>query len=163
MTEAWTYIDNTASLGGCLNRSRPGWMARTFNAAKKIQHDLLATFRDDFHKYGGEMEARLLHRILLSVAEQLGNKFVYSQVDPGLQNQAIKKALLLLFQAKVCSRVSHTSANGLPLGAQSNEKFFKALMVDVGLISAQLGLTSLKPPARMNCLGSIKVDWPNNL
>jgi predicted AAA+ superfamily ATPase len=110
----------------------------------KVQHDLLATFRDDFHKYGGEIDARLLNRILLSVAEQLGNKFVYSLVDPGVQTTVIKKALMLLSQAKICSRVAHTSGNGLPLGAESNEKFFKALMVDVGLISGQLGLSSGK-------------------
>jgi uncharacterized protein len=115
-------------------------------ACLKIQHDLLTTYRDDFHKYGGEMDARLLNRILLSVAEQLGNKFVYSLVDPGIQTNVIKKALSLMFQAKVCSRIAHTSGNGLPLGAESNEKFFKALMVDVGLISAQLGLTSVKRP-----------------
>jgi len=111
----------------------------------KIQHDLLSTYRDDFYKYGEDIDARLLHRILLSVAEQLGNKFVYSRVDPGVQIRVIKKALMLLFQAKVCTMVAHTSGNGLPLGAQSNEKFFKALMVDVGLISAQLGLSSVKP------------------
>ena len=110
----------------------------------KIQHDLLTTYRDDFHKYGGEIDARLLNRILLSVAEQLGNKFVYSMVDPGVQAPVVKKALMLLSQAKVCSRVAHTSGNGVPLGAESNEKFFKALMVDVGLISAQLGLSSVK-------------------
>ncbi|MGB5156469.1 ATP-binding protein [Desulfobacterium sp. N47] len=114
----------------------------------KIQQDLLATYRDDFHKYGGEMDARLLNRILLSVTEQLGNKFVYSIVDPNIQTIVIKKALMLLSQAKVCSRVAHTSGNGLPLGAQSNEKFFKTLMIDIGFISAQLGLASdkrLKP------------------
>lgn len=107
----------------------------------KIQQDLLATYRDDFHKYGGEMDARLLNRILLSVAEQLGNKFVYSMVDPGVQTIVIKKALLLMFQARLCSRAAHTSGNGLPLGAESNEKFFKALLVDVGLVSAQLGMS----------------------
>ena len=110
----------------------------------KIQHDLLATYRDDFHKYGGEMDARLLNRILLSVSEQLGGKFVYSMVDPGVKIPVIKKALMLLFQAKVCSRITHTSGNGLPLGAESNDKFFKSLMVDVGLISAQLGLSTEK-------------------
>jgi len=112
----------------------------------KSQYDLLSTYRDDFHKYGGEIDARLLNRILLSVAEQLGNKFVYSMVDPGVQTTVIKKALMLLSHAKVCSMVAHTSGYGLPLGAQSNEKFSKALMVDVGLISAQLGLLSVKRP-----------------
>ncbi len=121
------------------------WLdSRDLQECIKVQHDLLSTYRDDFFKYGGEIDARLLHRILLSVAEQLGNKFVYSRVDPGIQTRVIKKALMMLFQAKVCSMVAHTSGNGLPLGAQSNEKFFKALMVDVGLISAQLGLASAK-------------------
>jgi predicted AAA+ superfamily ATPase len=31
------------------------------------------------------------------------------------------------------------------LGAESNDKFFKTLMVDIGLISAHLGLSSVKP------------------
>lgn len=122
------------------------WLdGRDVQTCIKIQHDLLATFRDDFHKYGGEIDARLLHRILLSVARRLGNKFVYSRVDPDVKISLIKKALLLLSRAKVCSRVAHTSGNGLLLGAESNDKFFKTLMVDVGLISAQLGLSSVNP------------------
>lgn len=122
------------------------WLdSRDLQACMKVQHDLLSTYRDDFYKYGGDVDARLLHKILLSVAEQLGNKFVYVRVDPGIQSAVVKRALKLLFQARVCSWVAHTSGNGLPLGAQSNEKFFKALMVDVGLVSAQLGLSPAKP------------------
>ncbi len=111
----------------------------------KLQEDLLATFRDDFHKYGGEMEASFLARIMLSVAQQLGNKFVYRQVDPAGNLTRIKNAVNLLSQAKVCTKVIHTAGNGIPLGAQSNEKFFKFLMLDIGLISVQLGLASVKP------------------
>ena len=110
----------------------------------KIQHDLLTTFRDDFHKYGDGMEAAALDKIMLSVARQLGNKFVYSRVDPSSKAGPIKKAFHLLCRAKVCSKVAHSTGNGLPLGAESNEKFFKALMVDIGLISAQLGISSTR-------------------
>jgi predicted AAA+ superfamily ATPase len=110
----------------------------------KIQQDLLATYRDDFHKYGGKTDAGMLNKILLSVAEQLGNKFIYSRVDPSKRLVKIKKALSLLSQAKVCTKVLHTTGNGLPLGAESNEKFFKALMLDIGLIAVQLGLSSIK-------------------
>ena len=117
---------------------------KNLKACIKIQHDLLATFRDDFHKYGGEIEARLLAKIMLSVAEQLGNKFVYSRVDSSRKTAPIKNAFTLLTQAKICSKVFHTTGNGLPLGAQSNEKFFKALMLDIGLISVQLGMSSIK-------------------
>ena len=136
-------------LVGGMPESVQTWLdGRDAQSCLKIQHDLLATYRDDFHKYGGEMDARLLQRILLSVAEQLGGKFVYSGVDSSPPTPVVKKALTLMFQARVCSRVAHTTGNGLPLGAESNEKFFKALMVDVGLISAQLGLTFAgRPPA----------------
>ncbi len=118
---------------------------KDLQACIKVQHDLMSTYRDDFYKYGGDIDARLLNKIMLSVAEQLGNKFVYSRVDLDIRTPVIKKTLTLLFQARVCSKVAHTSGNGLPLGAQSNDKFFKALMLDIGLISAQLGLSSAKP------------------
>lgn len=111
-------------------------------ACLKLQQDLLATYRDDFHKYGGEADPRLLADILLSVSRQIGSKFVYSRVDPSLKIPPVKRAFALLSQAKVCTRVLHTTGNGLPLGAESNAKFFKALMIDIGLVSAQLGLAA---------------------
>jgi predicted AAA+ superfamily ATPase len=122
----------------------------------KLQHDLLATYRDDFHKYGGEIEAVLLARIMLSVSEQLGNKFIYSRVDPSRNMVLIKKALAMLSQAKVCTKVLHTSGNGIPLGGESNEKFFKSLLLDIGLISVQLGLSSTKPSEVKNIIFSNK-------
>ncbi len=122
----------------------------------KMQQDLLATFRDDFHKYGGQINAGMLDKILLAVSEQLGNKFVYSRVDPAKKVVQIKKALAMLSQAKVCTKVLHTTGNGLPLGAQSNEKFFKTLMLDIGLVSVQLGLSSIKHSEAKNIIFSNK-------
>jgi uncharacterized protein len=42
--------------------------------------------------------------------------------------------------------IRHTSANGLPLGAESNDKFFKILLTDTGLVSVQLNLSSIPYP-----------------
>jgi len=122
----------------------------------KIQQDLLATYRDDFHKYGGEMGAGLLNRIFLSVSKQLGNKFVYSRVDSAKKAVKIKNALTRLCQAKVCTKVLHTAGNGLPLGAESNDKFFKAIMVDIGLVSVQMGLSSTSRGEAKNIIFSNK-------
>jgi len=122
----------------------------------KLQHDLLETYRDDFHKYGGEMDAILLAKIMLSISEQLGNKFIYSRVDPSRNMAQIKKALTLLSQAKVCTKVVHTSGNGIPLGGESNEKFFKSIMLDIGLISVQLGRSSARPSEVKNNIFSNK-------
>ncbi len=49
----------------------------------------------------------------------------------------------MLSQARVFTKIMHTSGNGLPLGAESNEKFFKMLLIDIGLVSAQLGLSQM--------------------
>lgn len=114
------------------------------DACIKIQQDLLATFRDDFHKYGGRAGARQLSRMLLAVAEQLGNKFVFSRVDPALSTEKSKQNLDLLSQARVCSKIYHSAANGIPLGAEINEKFMKLQLLDIGLVSVQLGLSSIK-------------------
>jgi len=108
---------------------------------KNIEAELATTINP---KYGGEIDAGLLNKIMLSVAEQLGNKFVYSRIIPAGKMSPVKKAFTKLSQAKVCTKILHTAGNGLPLGAESNEKFFKTLMVDIGLISVQLGLSSIK-------------------
>lgn len=132
-------------LVGGMPEAAAEWAAsRDVKSCIKIQHDLLATYRDDFHKYGGEIDAAALSRIMSSAAGQLGNKFVYSRVDPDIKAGRVKKALTCLDQARVCTKVLHTSGNGLPLGAESNEKFFKVIMVDIGLVSVQLGLASTR-------------------
>ncbi|HSL62616.1 MAG TPA: AAA family ATPase, partial [Desulfotignum sp.] len=105
------------------------------NACMKLQQDLLATFRDDFYKYGDRFDPDLLYKLFISVCRQIGSKFVYSQVDPSAASPAVKNGLTLLCQARVFSLIRHTSANGLPLGAESNDKFFKILLTDTGLVS----------------------------
>jgi len=63
-------------VGGMPEVAREWRENRNLKSCMKLQHDLLATYRDDFHKYGGKTDARLLARIFLSVSKQLGNKFV---------------------------------------------------------------------------------------
>ncbi len=120
------------------------WVAsEDMNACMTVQTDLIATCRDDFSKYGENGE--LLRKTLRSVAEQLGNKFVLSQVDQNVRSHDTRKALSLLAMARIISTVQHSAGNGIPLGAEANEKFIKALFLDIGLVSAQLGLARMKP------------------
>lgn len=116
---------------------------KDINECIEVQTDLLATFRDDFNKYGKNSE--LHQKITRSVALQLGNKFMLSRVTDDERAAPIKKALLQLATARVVSPVWHTAGNGIPLGAERNEKFFKILMVDIGLVSAQLGIGRMRP------------------
>lgn len=107
----------------------------------QIHFDLLTTYRDDFAKYNGRLTIGRLEDIMSSVPRQLGQKFVYQDANPEVSTAPLKQALDLLSQARVCHRIVSTSANGLPLGAEIDERFLKVIMLDCGLCSASLGLS----------------------
>jgi predicted AAA+ superfamily ATPase len=49
--------------------------------------------------------------------------------------------LSLLNKARISHQVISSASNGVPLAAEINDKYFKEIFIDVGLCSAQLGLT----------------------
>lgn len=96
--------------------------------------DIQLTYYDDFAKYAKKVDPMLLRNTLQSVILQIGDKFTYSKVEGSYRAEDVKKALKLLCDAGIVKRVSHTAANGLPLGAETNEKFRKYIYLDSGLL-----------------------------
>lgn len=96
--------------------------------------DIQLAYYDDFAKYAKKIDPTLLRNTLQSVILQIGNKFMYSKVEGTYRTEEVKKALGLLCDAGIIKRVSHTAANGLPLGAETNEKFRKYIYLDSGLL-----------------------------
>ncbi len=118
------------------------WVRRkNLEHVNQIHFDLLATYREDFSKYRGRLNIDRLEDILTAIPRQLGKKFVYSHANPEVNTPSLRMALDLLGKARVCHRVFATSANGLPLNAERKDKFFKAILLDCGLVSAELGLS----------------------
>lgn len=113
---------------------------RDLAACFRILDDLLVTFQDDFAKYKKRAPVSRLAEVFHSVAYQSGGKFKYSSVDSESCAQSLKDALRLLMQAGLVYRVVHTHARALPLGAQVEEKKFKALLFDIGIHQRILGL-----------------------
>lgn len=96
--------------------------------------DIQLAYYDDFPKYAKKVDPTLLRNTLQSVVMQIGEKFTYSHVDGGYRAEDVKKALSLLCDAGIIKRVSHTAGNGLPLGAEVNDKFRKYIYLDSGLL-----------------------------
>lgn len=111
------------------------------DTVNQIHFDLLTTYRDDFAKYSGRLTVNHLEDVMSSVPWQLGKKFVYKDANSDVSAAPLKQALDLLSKARVCHRVVSTSANGLPLGAEADERFSKVIMLDCGLCGASLGLS----------------------
>ncbi|MBA7525611.1 hypothetical protein ES705_17764 [subsurface metagenome] len=72
----------------------------------------------------------------------VGRKFKYSHVDSSMQSRDLKEALELLEKAGVVYRIKQTGGEGLPLEANTKEKHFKTIFLDIGLIQNICGLSS---------------------
>lgn len=105
-----------------------------------VLNDLLTTFQDDFAKYKKRSPILRLQEVFQSIGMQAGNKFKYSNVYSSASGGQLKAALDLLIQAGLAYKVTHSSAHGLPLGAQINEKKFKVIPFDIGIHQRSLNL-----------------------
>lgn len=115
--------------------------SNSFLASAEIQSNLLIAMREDFAKYGGRVPHPRLLKVLQAVPRQLGKKFMYTQIDRDETSASLKQALELLVRARVCHKVQASQSTGIPLGADVNEKTFKTIFMDVGLVSTMLGLS----------------------
>jgi predicted AAA+ superfamily ATPase len=106
----------------------------------RIQESILTTYRDDFHKYSRRVQAPRMDKIFTRVPAMIGRKFKYSEVDSGERSKDLGAALRLLCLGRVVHKVRQTHGNGLPLGAEANERHFKVFFLDVGLVCRALGL-----------------------
>ena len=113
-----------------------------YERCRQIQTSLLQTYRDDFNKYVKFGRLENVGKVFQSAVQQVGNKFKYTRVDPDELSRNIKNALELLVLAGVYHKVIKSSADSLPLGANINERFFKALFLDVGLMQNLCGLAA---------------------
>ena len=107
---------------------------------QQILDDLVLSFQDDFVKYKKRVSSFMLREVFNSVVAQNSNKFVYTKATPDLNRGQVKLCLELLSMAGLIYPITHSSANGVPLGAEINAKFRKYIVFDSGIYQRILGL-----------------------
>ena len=129
---------------GGLPEAVSAWVrSRDFIQVSRIQRSVVATYRDDFGKYShGSLKGRI-QMVFDRLPGMVGRKFKYVQVSRDHRAAELADALRHLCMARVASKVHHTSANGLPLAAEADDRRFKCLYMDVGLMCAALHLDVL--------------------
>lgn len=108
--------------------------------SQKVLDSLINGLDDDFAKYKKRIPVSRIREVFESVVQQSGNKFMYSKIVSSSNQQQLMEVLNLLEMAGLVFKVTHTAANGLPLGAQVNKKKFKVLIYDHGVFQRILGL-----------------------
>jgi len=120
---------------------------RDLLSGELVLNDLLTVLKTDFAKYRKRSPLVLLNEVFESVMRQTEGKFVYERAAPGTPAASVRQALELLIMAGLVHPVTHTSANGIPLGAERNAKYRRIIPCDTGLFLHSLGLRSEILPA----------------
>ncbi|MBV5314102.1 MAG: ATP-binding protein [Prolixibacteraceae bacterium] len=107
----------------------------------EIQNNLMATFRQDFLKYTPKVDIDCLNAVLNAVPKRIGQQIKYAGLAEDYSNPTIKKAFELLETARIFRKVKAASPAGIPMESSSSDKKFKAVMLDVGLLSSLLGIS----------------------
>lgn len=110
------------------------------NSCGQVLDDLIISLKADFAKYKKRVPSLRISEVFDSVIQQSGGKFIYNKAAIEANHKQIKEATDLLIMAGLVITVTHTSANGLPLGAGADTKKRKMLLLDTGIFQRLLGL-----------------------
>ena len=114
----------------------------SYKKCDAVKQDLLATFQNDFSKYTRHQDIALIRKVFTKTPTLIGKKIKYSNLSPENRAAEVARVVALLNNARVVQKVIKTSANGVPLSAEANHKFYKLIFLDVGLVSTLLNITA---------------------
>ncbi|VAW44752.1 Predicted ATPase (AAA+ superfamily) [hydrothermal vent metagenome] len=138
ISEFKTFI----TVGGMPEAVKVYTKTQSLKQTETIKRDLLATFVNDFAKYSKQHQYQLIRKVFAQISRNIGRKIKYTNLSADNKSADVSAVIDLLDSARVIKKVIRSSANGLPLAAEANEKFFKVIFLDVGLISTQLNLSA---------------------
>jgi predicted AAA+ superfamily ATPase len=107
---------------------------------ERVKSGIIETFILDFNKYTPRANTQLLRAVFESLPNALGKKVIYSNLVQNGKSNDISIAVKQLQLAKLLMKVYNCSANGIPLAAERNERYFKMIHLDIGLLLTQLNL-----------------------
>lgn len=113
---------------------------KNINQCGPVLDDLITSLKADFAKYKKQVPFLRISEIFDAVIRQSGNKFTYSKAVTEANHKQIKEAVDLLILSGLVLPVTHSSANGLPLGAEANPKKRKMILLDTGIFQRLQGL-----------------------
>lgn len=126
---------------------------RDITSVRKIQHELLEAYQQDFSKYTNRNQAIKTSEFWQSIPYQLAKenkKFKYSDVRKNARASNFDLTIEWLSKAGLINIAYNVSVPKIPLSGYADYAKFKVYMLDSGLLGAMLNLTSdliVKPGA----------------
>jgi len=107
---------------------------------KRVHRSILNTYEDDFSKYATQDRLSLLQRVFRLIPRFVSQKVKYVNYSREARSRDVKAAIDMLAKAGVSCPVFASRASGVPLHAEVNERSFKLLFLDVGLMNHACGV-----------------------
>ncbi len=127
-------------VGGMPEAVRAYVEKRELLEVQRVQTALVQTVQDDFAKYGPRRLQDLMRRTYRHAGMNVGRKLKFVNVSREDRAIDVRKAVEMLGLSRVVHVIHHSSANGVPLGAEQDDRHFKLLFLDVGLVNRICGL-----------------------
>ncbi|MEA3386464.1 MAG: AAA family ATPase [Thermodesulfobacteriota bacterium] len=116
---------------------------QSYHESEIVKESIIGTYEDDFNKYSSRVNHVRILKVFKKLPLMVGEKFKYVNVDKNERAKNIAEALHVLEMARIVFRINHSACNGVPLGAEVNEKKFKITFLDVGLMVSACGMSML--------------------
>lgn len=139
-TKASDLIRKFICLGGMPEVIATYIETKDMNQCLQLLDDLIISLQADFAKYSKKTPVSRLREVFEAVVSQAGQKFVFTKACAQANIYQVKEALHLLITAGLVVPVTHSSSNGIPLGAGANPKKQKMLVYDTGIFQRIMGL-----------------------
>ncbi len=100
----------------------------------RIHQNILNTYENDLGKYPRSSQQKFMRLLFEAAPRLIGDHFKYAKIHPHAQSRDYLESLEVLTRIGILHQVFANSASGIPLEVQRNEKKFKLLFLDVGLL-----------------------------
>jgi uncharacterized protein len=110
-----------------------------FTKSREIQEGLIQSYKSDFAKYSGPVDALKILAVFESIPKQLAKenkKFQLNILKTGARLAEFKTAIDWLVHAGLCYQAHILSRAEVPLKSHVEDQFFKIYFFDIGLLAA---------------------------
>ncbi len=105
-----------------------------FLGLEALHQHLLNTYESDLGKYPRTSQQKFMRLLFEAAPRLVGEHFKYAKIHPHAQSRDYMESLEVLTRTGILHQVFANSALGIPLAVQKNEKKFKLLFLDIGLL-----------------------------
>lgn len=103
------------------------------NAVMQVQSSIVNGYIQDIPKYARKSQIEHVDVVFKHIPHIIGQRFKINNITGEYRKREISPAIDLLEKAMIAKRIYHTSAQGLPLAAQSNLEKYKLMLIDIAI------------------------------